>query len=432
MQILQFSSSSPYFSILTPGTSLIKLGRYTVNDILDVYFYYDEARTARFLLPNGKEKVVQLFPDYPLPLHAEFEKMSTRRCINNCRYCFVDQMPPGMRPTLYIKDDDYRHSFLYGTFITLSNLTSYDLKRIQRLYLSPLYVTLNSLDPKVRYKLMGENANRRNIKRILAYFRRYGIQLHLQFVICPGYNDFPDLFFSLKALQEYQSIIRSVALVPVGVTRYRRDLSYPVIDMPYARDFIAEVGGLRDQLQYGNRLQLADEWFVRAKKPFPPVSCYKTSFKEEFPQWENGVGMCRWFIRKVKRELKNPLLSEEVLPGQKKLLTSMSALAMWKELKPFLEKQYPVSLHLIPVINNFFGPSVTVNGLLSGKDVLRCLQKTPGTHFALWGDCLQEDGKFLDDMSVKDLVEEANVSLKILRSPEEFAEYILYDRGGST
>jgi len=395
------------------GDILHSMNRYPVNDVID-YLYYskDDVLTLR-ISRGGKAQTVVIKREGHKDIGIEFKPFRVRRCRNRCIFCFVDQLPKGMRRSLYIKDDDYRMSFLYGNYITLTNLTSSDKRRIAEQRLSPLYISIHSTDNTIRRKMLG-NPKAGDIIEALRELTSYRIRIHGQIVVCPGINDGDILRKSLRELQRFYPYLQSVALVPVGLTRHRkagirgvnREDALKVIEI--AKDFRRKF-----KKRHGDPLvHVADEFYIKADIPFP-------SYKEygDFPQIENGVGLVTSFLNSAKRIR----LPRRVKETRIAVFTGVS-------FKPYLEHFVDrlrtiegLSIDLIEVNNEFFGPSVTVTGLLTGKDIFKSVAGKTGADCLLVPDVTlkQDENVFLDNVTIKDMEESLGMKVIPIESTPE-------------
>jgi len=340
-----------------------------------------------------------------------------RRCRNRCLFCYVDQLPAGLRPSLYVKDDDYRYSVLYGNFVTLTNLTDRDWRRLLALRPSPLYVSVHTVDPVRRALLLGlAEAERADVRPPLLRLARAGIELHCQVVLCRHLNDAAFLEETLRFLASLWPQVRSVAVVPVGLTRYRQRL-FPLVPFDAASAVAVLNQVHRRQHEFlrrlGSRLVFAaDEFYHLSGWPFPPAEEY-----EGFPQLENGVGLVADFRAEWEEELRQ--LSYRPERGRPVMLvTGRAAAAVWLPLLAGLRRRRPgLRIELLPVTNRFFGPSVSAAGLLTGGDVVRALAplrsrlRREGTVVFLPRVALREGSLFLDGYRLEDLQRELGVEV---------------------
>ena len=388
---------------LEPGDRIVSVNNHEIHDVIDFkYFSSDEriALVARKASGRLLRSVVTKMPDDDLGL--EFVPFRIKKCRNNCLFCFVDQMPKGCRQSLSIKDDDFRASFLHGNYITLGNLTEQDWERIFNQRLSPLYISVHATDTALRASLL-RNRRAPDIMTALRRLAAGGIKVHTQIVLCPGINDGAHLVKTIEDLSGLYPAVSSIAAVPVGLTSHRKKL-YPL--KPYtprqARGVLEIITRLEKKYkkQFGTRLVFAsDEFYIKAKEPIPPVSFY-----EDFPQIENGVGMTAEFIRDAARTR----LPAKIRPVAATVVTGVSFSRKLRGIVKRFDDVNGAVVKLVTVKNRFFGPLVTVAGLLTGRDVLHALKgRKLGSMLMIPSDALKEDeGLFLDGMSL-DQVERA-------------------------
>jgi len=384
---------------LKRGDAIISVNNYPVRDVIDYLFYSREGTLHLKVSRDNKTHTVIIKGGGNSDIGIEFRSFRIRRCRNRCIFCFVDQLPKGMRKSLYIKDDDYRMSFLYGNYITLTNLTPADRRRIAEQRLSPLYVSIHSTDNAIRRRMLG-NPKAVDIIEALRELTSYRIRIHGQIVVCPGINDGDILKKSLRELQRFYPYLQSVALVPVGLTRYRkagiravtREDALKVIEI--AKDFRRKF-----KKRYGDPLvYVADEFYIKAGIPFP-------SYKEygDFPQIENGVGLVTSFLASAKR-LRLPKRLDDTRVA---VVTGVSFAPYLEDLINRLRTIEGLSIDLIKVKNEFFGQSVTVTGLLTGKDIFKAVVGTTRADCLLVPDVTlkHDEPVFLDNVTIKDIEE---------------------------
>jgi len=388
---------------LEPGDRIVSVNNHEIHDVIDFkYFSSDEriALVARKASGRLLRSVVTKMPDDDLGL--EFVPFRIKKCRNNCLFCFVDQMPKGCRQSLSIKDDDFRASFLHGNYITLGNLTEQDWERIFNQRLSPLYISVHATDTALRASLL-RNRRAPDIMTALRRLAAGGIKMHTQIVLCPGINDGAHLVKTIEDLSGLYPAVSSIAAVPVGLTSHRKKL-FPL--KPYtprqARGVLEIITRLEKKYkkQFGTRLVFAsDEFYIKAKEPIPPASWY-----EDFPQIENGVGMTAEFIRDAARTR----LPAKIRPVAATVVTGVSFSRKLRGIVKRFDDVNGAVVKLVTVKNRFFGPLVTVAGLLTGRDVLHALKgRKLGSMLMIPSDALKEDeGLFLDGMSL-DQVERA-------------------------
>ncbi len=339
----------------------------------------------------------------------EFEPMNFMSCVNNCIFCFVDQNPPGMRKALYFKDEDYRLSFLHGAYITMTALSETHIQRIEEQHLSPLYISVHVTEPSVRKKMLGIPHNDHLLEKIDRLIDS-GITLHCQIVVCPGINDRQVLLQSIDDLYMRFPGIRSVAVVPVGLTKHRETL-FPLqgVDRDFAVEIIDMIDKIHEEYMAGNGtgfVYCADEWYIRTGCEVPGTDYY-----DDFHQYENGVGMVRDFLDAVS-DIEGRLNGGFTCPGKFILVTGLSMSRYIEDFSRRLSSFGEIEARAVTVSNDFFGHSVTVSGLLTGGDILRALEGTASDEtVVLPPNCLNDSGVFLDDMSPKTIAEALGVKV---------------------
>lgn len=397
------------------GDCIIAVNGTEVRDAIDYRFLVAEDRISLTLLtPGGQPRTVELEKDPDDTLGLFFAPFPIKRCRNKCIFCFVDQMPPACRKSLYVKDDDFRASFLYGNYITLGVLSESDWQRIFHQRLSPLYISVHATDPALRSFILGNN----RALDIMMSMRRLaagGISMHAQIVLCPGVNDGPFLLRTLDDLSGLFPSVLSIAVVPVGLTAFRKGL-FPLraFSRKEARAVVDEVTqfGRSWKKRHGTRLVFAsDEFYVKAGIPVPPASFY-----EDFPQIENGVGMVSDFLRGARRTR----IPASVSAFRATLVTGLSFRRMLRDAAARLSGVRGLSLRILAVRNKFFGESVTVAGLLTGSDIAAALEdKRLGDLVVIPAEALNDDGIFLDGMSLEQLRGRFSVPIAPAKSFQE-------------
>jgi len=368
---------------LEVGDEVLAFDGYPCEDELD-YLYYnaEESFTMTVRDKRGAQEVVlEIEKDAEEELGFEFEKNSSiRTCQNRCVFCFVDQMPKGLRKSLYVKDDDYAMSFACGNFVTLTNLSDEGLERILRLRLSPLYISVHTMNPTLRVKLL----RNRFAGKIAEQIRRLaegGIEMHCQAVIVPNENDGEEFAYTARELFAYYPTVKELACVPTGITKYRDGLSsIPDIDKAYSEKFLDLVDRLNKEFGV-NFVQPADEYFVKAERALKPAEFYG-----EFEQIENGVGMSTKFREEFFKALNElpPIRGEKFSlkkPKRTLLVCGVSSAKLNADLvQKANEKIEGLELIALPVKNSFFGETVTCTGLLTGVDILSAIQSFQTKH----------------------------------------------------
>ena len=392
------------------GEQLLSINGHPIVDVLDYRFYgYDPLSHLELKTAAGNVRHVTCRKAEGQDLGLNFDTYlmdEMRSCANHCLFCFVDQMPPGMRSTLYFKDDDARLSFLLGNYITLTNLTEREAQRIIDLHISPINVSVHATDPQLHCTMLGNKNAARSLDYIQA-FCKAGIVMNGQIVVCPGWNDGDQLRRTLRDLTEWQ--FSSCSLVPVGITKYRQGLAkLRPVDRDCARDIIAiaEEFGLENLRRFGTRrFFCADELFLRAGLELPQEDYY-----EGYRQLENGVGMLRdleeEFSWAVEDEPERDIKRRVTIP------TGEGVYAFMEHVMDFAREKFPgLEINLVPVHNDFFGGTVNVTGLLTGRDLVnRLSRENLGDAILLAPSMLMADEDiFLDDMTVQQLSEKLGV-----------------------
>ena len=391
---------------LVIGDKILQVNGKKLRDIIDFSFEFAEEKIEILIEhADGSRELKSLDKDVDEELGAEFESAvfdGIKICKNHCVFCFVDMIAPNMRKTLSVKDDDYRLSFLYGNFITLTNLTDDDFKRIKNFHLSPLYISIHAMNPAVREKLM-RTPLAAKIQTQLDKLDRAGVEYHTQVVLCPNLNDGDELNFTIEEILKRRPNALSLAIVPVGVTKYRRD-KFPLtqFDKAGALKVIQQVEKFQRQLRGESGetfIYLADEFYFLAELEMPPVEFY-----DDFPQIENGIGMTRNFIEEFNAEklqaTSHALQAIDIICG-----TSI-AKVLKKLVNAEIKKNPNLDARILPVENKFFGGGVNVSGLLTGGDIIDTLKKfdRPRDKILIPATAIRfGENVFLDDVSLDDL-----------------------------
>lgn len=394
---------------IDPGDVIVGVEGETVEDIIDYQFLTAEDSLTMRVQRTGSEREVVIVREEGRDLGLGFTDPfgATRRCANRCLFCFVDQLPSGLRLPLYLKDDDFRHSFWYGNFITLTNLTDRDMERIIKRRLSPLYISVHATDPQVRTRLMG-NQKAGAIMNQLRQLAGAGISFHAQAVLCPGINDGKVLADTVRDLAGLYPALASLAVVPVGLSRY---CPHPEVLRPFTREeaalLVKRVRSWQRRFRslLGDPLVFAsDEFYLLAGEDVPSKRLY-----QDFPQLENGVGLVRVFQdswRRVAARLAS------ALPTARRVVLVTGVLG-GPVLTPVVDRLNLIGnleCELIVVENRLFGGHVTASGLLGGADLVRALQKTAGVDLILIPPaCLRDGVLFLDGMTLAELAARVGV-----------------------
>jgi putative radical SAM enzyme (TIGR03279 family) len=398
---------------LEPGDALLTMNGQPVGDLVDFLVYQD---TEELLLEvrkaDGELWDLELEKDRDDPLGLQFDHPVPSQCGNNCIFCFVHQLPRGMRSTLYVKDEDYRFSYLYGAYVTLTNISEVEIARIIRQHLSPLYVSVHATEEDLRQRLIGREGL--PVLPLLRRLSEAGIELHTQIVLCPGINDGAELEKTIEDLAAVQPGIASLAVVPVGLTGYRQRLpELRTFAASEAQSVLTTLHRFQERFaaERGNRFVFAaDEFYLKAGREFPPLANYGT-----LSQIENGVGMIPLFRQEAAEVL------DEAEPLQGPAVSTFTGESAAGELDGFvrrLSEKIATPIALYPLRNEFFGGQVTVAGLLTGRDVLNQLRDKPLGSALLVPDVVLRDGEevFLDDVTLHDLERELGVPVYMISS----------------
>jgi len=400
---------------LLPGDILISINARTLRDPIDFMFYGTDDLLEMKVKRSGETMHIRVPREGEKEFGIDFKPFKVRTCKNNCIFCFVRQLPRGLRKSLYLRDEDYRMSFLYGNYVTLTNLSSEDRKRIVEQRLSPLYISVHSTNRSLRNRLLG-NVKSPDILGELKFLTNNKIRLHTQIVLCPGLNDGKELYQTILDLSRFYPYVSSIAVVPVGLTRYRKSALRPV-EKEEAREALKIIESFQkrfrkkhgDPLVYG-----ADELYIKAEFPFSPLKDYR-----DMPQIENGVGMVPFFMASGKK-----FRIPRSIPRKKRFLT-FTGISFYPFLKKFTERlseKEGLAIEVVPVENTFFGLSITVTGLLTGRDVIRTLTDTIGGHeILLVPDVVLRDREnvFLDDITIRDLEGALSIPAQKIESTPE-------------
>jgi putative radical SAM enzyme (TIGR03279 family) len=397
------------------GDILTKISGHEITDFLDYQFYTKDSKISVVYERDGKTKALWIKKDEDEDLGLTFETYlmdKERHCKNKCIFCFIDQNPKGLRESIYFKDDDSRLSFLFGNYITLTNLSERDVEKIIEMHISPVNVSVHTMNKELRVHMM-KNKNAGESLSILHRLSENGIAINTQLVLCPGINDGNELRYSLEKLGELGENLQSIACVPVGVTKHREGL----FDMPeYTRETAAEVIDIIDEFgekfkeKYGTRLvYAADEFYLKSGRALPDGEYYET-----YCQIENGVGMWTSLKEEFLYEIEN---CEDADPkNHLSVATGVAAYPLIKELADiFMSKYNKSKIDVYEIKNDFFGHSITVAGLITGKDLVNQLRdKSLAKDLAIPSVMLRSEGDlFLDSVSTQEVEEALGVTLKV-------------------
>ncbi len=401
---------------IVAGSVLLSADGNPINDMLDYQFYTANPKMELAVNIGGNLQYLTIEKQEYEPLGCNFESYlidQHHSCKNHCMFCFIDQMPKGMRESLYFKDDDERLSFLFGNYVTLTNLSEHEVQRIMKMHISPINISVHTMNPQLRVRMM---ANKR-AGEVLSYLNDFadaGIQMNCQLVLCRGINDGEELWYSLDKLMELHPAVQSVAAVPAGLTAHRKGL-YPLV--AYNKETAAQTLDILEEYgqkcldKFGVRLVYpGDEWFLLAEREIPSAEYY-----DEFLQLENGVGMWRLYHDSFLEELQHtkPLL----FPKRMDVVTGTMAAPLIQQMAQKARQRHKmlkVEVHAIR--NDFFGGNVGVAGLVTATDIIKqCKGKLTSKLLGVPEVMLRtEQDKFLDDITVEELEKELKVKIKIL------------------
>ena len=405
---------------LSPGDVILEINGQPLEDIFDYhYMVEDEYLVMLVEKPDGEQWELEIEKDEDEDLGITFENGlmdDYRSCSNKCIFCFIDQMPPGMRDTLYFKDDDSRLSFLQGNYVTLTNMKQKDIDRIIRYRLDPINISVQTTNPDLRCMMLHNRFAGDALKKIDTLYEA-GIRMNGQIVLCKGVNDGEELDRSIRDLMKYQPYMESVSVVPVGLSKYREGL-YPL--EPFTKEDACEVLDLIHGYQkqsmelHGTHfIHASDEWYLLAERPLPPEDNY-----DGYIQLENGVGMLRLLWEEF-----NQALDESTGDASRErtvsIATGQLAAPMIEKLMTLLQEKYPkVTVHIYAIRNDFFGERITVSGLLTGQDLAAQLTgKELGERLLLPCNVVRsKEQDFLDDMTVAQLEKTLQVPIDIVKS----------------
>lgn len=411
-------NSPCYKKGLNKGDILLTVNGHKIDDVLDYQFYSKSKNPVLgYKTSEGKYYLTRVIKGADADLGLIFETYlmdKHRHCENKCIFCFIDQLPKGMRESLYFKDDDSRLSFLFGNYITLTNLSEREVERIIEMKISPVNISVHTMNPELRVKMM-KNPRSGEVLKNIKRFSDAGIKINAQLVLCPGINDGDELLFSLEKLAEYYPQVQSISAVPVGLTRFREKL-HPL--RPFAKEeaegVINIVEGFNDRLTASGKERLAfaaDEFYLKAGREIPDAEYYG-----EFHQLENGVGM--WAL--LKSEFIDALndMSSDALPspGSVSIATGKAAYPLISGLCELAQqkiKGLKVEVHC--VVNDFFGHTITVSGLVTGQDIINQLKgKKLNSTLLLPINMFKSKSElvFLDNLTLEDVEKELGVKIK--------------------
>lgn len=404
---------------IVPGDILVAINDCEVKDIIDYkYLISDNYVVVRIEKENGDIWEFEIEKEFDEDLGIFFTNPlidKAKSCRNNCMFCFIDQLPKGMRKTLYFKDDDSRLSFLQGNFITLTNLNDEDIERIVKYRLSPINISVHTTNPELRIKMLN-NKDAGKLFSILNKFSKANIEMNCQIVLVPGVNDGSELDRTLEDLSNLYPSINSVAVVPVGITKYREGL--PLIepfDSHKSLELIEQLRGKQNQFisKLGTRFVFpSDEFYVMADEEVPSYDEY-----EGFPQIENGVGLMRLFFYEIDQELKK--LKDDLYHNKKYILATGTLASKYMEsiCKKVMDKIKGLSLIVVPIKNNFFGHNITVSGLVTGTDLVDQLKDYENIDGVIIPESMLRSGEevLLDDYTISNIEEKLDTKVIVAK-----------------
>ena len=404
---------------IEPGDRLISIDGQEIEDVFD-YQFYEESEELVLLIekPDGEQWELEIEKEADEPLGIEFGQGlmdEYRSCRNKCIFCFIDQMPPGMRDTLYFKDDDSRLSFLQGNYITLTNMSSHDVERIVRYRLEPINISFQATNPELRCRMLRNRFAGDALKKVDILYRG-GIEMNGQIVLCKGVNDGEELERSIRDLTRYLPLLKSVSVVPVGLTRFREGL-YPLepFTKEEAREVLSVIHRWQEKIykQYGlHFIHAGDEWYLLAEEDIPEEERY-----DGYLQLENGVGMLRLLFNEFEEGMSR--LGGGTGSGAISAATGKLAYPYIRRMADRVEEQFPGrKIHVYCIRNDFFGERITVSGLVTGQDIIAQLKgKELGSRLLLPCNMLKADEDvFLDDITVKEVSDALQVPVDIVKS----------------
>lgn len=404
---------------IEPGDRLLAIDGQEIEDIFD-YQFYEESEELLLLIEkaDGEQWELEIEKDADESLGISFGEGlmdEYRSCRNRCIFCFIDQMPPGMRDTLYFKDDDSRLSFLQGNYITLTNMSDHDVERIVRYRLEPINISFHTTNPELRCRMLHNRFAGDALKKVDILYQG-GIEMNGQIVLCRGVNDGEELERTIRDLTKYLPLLKSVSVVPVGLTRFREGL-YPL--EPFTREEAREVLRVIHRWQkkiyeeYGiHFIHAGDEWYLLAEEEVPEEERY-----DGYLQLENGVGMLRLLFNEFEEGMER--LGDGDRSGEISAATGKLAYPYIRRMADGIQERYPgVKVHVYCIRNDFFGERITVSGLITGQDIIAQLKgKELGSRLLLPCNMLKADEDvFLDDITVKEVSDALQVPVDIVKS----------------
>ena len=407
------------------GDRLLEINGQPIEDVFDYqYLTQDDYVEVLVAKPSGEEWLLEIDKDYEEDLGIIFENGlmdDYRSCSNKCIFCFIDQMPPGMRPTLYFKDDDSRLSFLQGNYVTLTNMSDVDVERIIKYHMSPINISFQTTNPELRCRMLHNRFAGEALKKVDRFYEA-GIEMNGQIVLCKGFNDGEELERSIRDLTCYLPHLKSVSVVPVGLSKYRDGLEpLEPFEREDAKAVIGQIRRWQEKLypEYGlHFVHASDEWYVLAGEELPPEETY-----DGYLQLENGVGMLRLMMEEfedaMERFSQPGALEGRILSGIYSSVTGQISYPYIRRMADRIMERFPdIRILVYPIRNDFFGERITVTGLLTGQDILRQLRgKELGEILCLPENLLRSgEHVLLDDITVEDIAGTLQVRTDIVKS----------------
>lgn len=391
------------------GSELLSINGIKPKDYIEYqYTLRAEELTFEVADKSGEITEYEIEKDYEEDLGLIFESAifdKIKPCANNCIFCFVDQQPEGLRESLYIKDDDYRLSYLQGTYITLTNLTKKDRERIKTQHLGPLYISVHTTNPELRVKML-RNKNAGNLLKELDFLKENDIPINTQIVLCPNYNDNEELERTLNDLWKYKKILNSIAIVPIGITKYRKEKLQRVTKEIALKTI--EITDNFNKRRKKNIANLSDEFFLIAEKEIPDKNYYNG-----YAQLEDGVGSLRYITDDFEKR-KTKLPKEVKTKKEYTIACSISAKNVFFKFAEELNKIKNVNISVIPIENEFFGKDVNVAGLITAKDLIEQLKDKCYKDVIIPSVVLRPyTNEFLDGLTVSDIEKELNIKIHV-------------------
>lgn len=414
---------------LEPGDVLLAVNDHEIEDVFDYHYYTNEEYlTVLVRKPDGEEWELEIEKEFEEDLGIEFESSlmdDYRSCRNHCIFCFIDQMPPGMRETLYFKDDDSRLSFLQGNYITLTNMSDKDVERIVRYRLEPINISFQTTNPELRCKMLHNRFAGEALKKVDILYQG-GIEMNGQIVLCKGVNDGEELERSIRDLTGYLPMLKSVSVVPVGLTKYREGL-YPMTPFTKedAREVIRVIHKWQEKVykEYGTHfIHAGDEWYLLAEMEVPQEESY-----DGYLQLENGVGMLRLLFDEFEEAFGKLTGDDRV--EELSVATAKLAYPYVDRMARRMQEKYPgLKIHTYCIRNDFFGERITVSGLITGQDLMAQLKDQElGERLLIPCNMLKMDEDiFLDDFTLDEVADTLQVPIDIVKSSgQDFVNAIL-------